>query len=62
VLADLSVLAPPFLVAAAFLTALVAFLRHEMRSAKKHDDDQSGDVDEPSRAEHIGDQGSGPGA
>jgi len=59
VLADLTVLIPPILVCAAFLTAVAAFLRHEMRSANKHDDDQTGQGDEPSRAEHIGDQGSG---
>ena len=60
-LADLTVLTPPILVAAAFLTAVAAFLRHEMRSVKKHDDEQS-DVDEPRRADHIGDQGPGTGA
>jgi hypothetical protein len=59
-LADLAVLTPPFLVGAAFLTAVAAFLRHEMRSAKKQDDEQSGDADQPRRADHIGDQGSGP--
>ena len=59
-LADLTVLTPPFLVAAAFLTAVVAFLRHEMRSGKKHDDDQTDHADVPGPAEHIGDQGSGP--
>jgi hypothetical protein len=62
VLADLSVLTPPFLVAAAFLTALVAFLRHEMRAGKKHDDEQRVDLDDQGRAERIEDQGSGPGA
>jgi hypothetical protein len=59
-LADLTALTPPFLVCAAFLTAVAAFLRHEMRAAKKQDDDQSGDVDEPSRTGQVGDQGSGP--
>ncbi|HUC56543.1 MAG TPA: hypothetical protein VMA95_04025 [Streptosporangiaceae bacterium] len=59
VLADLSVLTPPFLVCVAFLTAVAAFLRHEMRSAKKHDVDQTGQVGEPSDTEQAQDQGSG---
>ena len=33
-LTDLAALTPPFLVAAAFLVAAGAFLRHEMRRAK----------------------------
>ena len=61
-LSDLTVLTPPFLVCAAFLTAVVAFLRHEMRDAKKHDEDQSGQADDPGRAGHFEDQGSGPSA
>ena len=35
-LSDLAVLTPPFMVAAAFLIAVGAFVRHEMRAAKKH--------------------------
>ena len=58
VLGDLSALTPPFLVCAAFLTAVAAFLRHEMRAAKKQDDEQSDDADDASRAEHIEDEGS----
>jgi hypothetical protein len=66
VLGDLSALTPPFLVCAAFLTAVAAFLRHEMRAAKKQGDEQSDSRDEQSdrrddasRAEHIEDEGSG---
>ena len=57
-LADLTALTPPFLVCAAFLTAVAAFLRHEMRDAKKQGDDQSDRADEPSRTDDIGDPGS----
>ncbi len=42
---DLSALAPPFLVCAAFLIAVGAFLRHEMRGKRRHDDrDQPADI------------------
>jgi hypothetical protein len=51
VLADVTALTPPFLVCAAFLTAVAAFLRHEMRTAKKQDDDQRAETDEPSRVD-----------
>lgn len=59
VLSDLAALTPPFLVAAAFLIAVGAFLRHEMRAAKKQPTEQGDEVDEPSSADHIGDRGSG---
>ena len=63
-LADLYVLTPPFLVCAAFLTALVAFLRHEMRPGKNPDDDQSADAEaasgnEARTTEPAEDRGSG---
>ena len=41
-LSDLTVLAPPFLVCAAFLIAVGAFIRYEMRNGG-----QRGDDDEP---------------
>ena len=59
-LTDLSALTPPFLVAAVFLIGVAAFIRHEMRAAKKQDSDQHEDVEEPT-ADHIGDRGSGAG-
>lgn len=39
-LSDLAALTPPFLVCAAFLIAVVAFLRHEMRGVKNSGDDE----------------------
>ena len=59
VLSDLVALTPPFLVAAAFLIAVGAFVRHEMRAAKKQSAEQGDEVDEPSSGEQIGDRGSG---
>ena len=59
VLSDLAALTPPFLVAAAFLIAVGAFLRHEMRAAKKQPTEQDDEVDEPSGADQIGDRGPG---
>jgi hypothetical protein len=59
VLSDLAALTPPFLVAAAFLIAVGAFVRHEMRAAKKHPTEQGDEVDEPSATGQIGDRGSG---
>jgi hypothetical protein len=59
VLADLTVLTPPFLVAAAFLIAVGAFLRHEMRAAKKQTAEERDEVGEPSSGDQIGDRGSG---
>lgn len=56
-LSDLSALTPPFLVCAAFLTALVAFLRHEMRDGKKHADDQDDELADPSSSDQISDRG-----
>ena len=58
-LSDLAALTPPFLVAAAFLIAVGAFVRHEMRQAKKQSTEQGDEVDEPSASDHIGDRGSG---
>jgi hypothetical protein len=59
VLSDLAALTPPFLVAAAFLIAVGAFLRHEIRAAKKQATEQDDEVDEPSGGDQIGDRGSG---
>lgn len=42
---DLSALAPPFVVCAAFLFAVGAFLRHEMAAKRRRDDrDASADI------------------
>jgi hypothetical protein len=57
VLADLTALTPPFLVCAAFLTAVAAFLRHEMRDVKNEDDEQSADADEASADGQLQDHG-----
>jgi hypothetical protein len=43
VLNDLAALAPPLLVCAAFLVAVGAFLRHEMRHADSPPQDESAD-------------------
>ena len=59
VLSDLAALTPPFLVAAAFLIAVGAFIRHEMRAAKKQPTEQGDEVDEPSKTDEIGDRGPG---
>lgn len=59
VLTDLAALTPPFLVAAAFLIAVGAFVRHEMRAAKKQPTEQRDEVDEPSSGDQIGGRGSG---
>jgi hypothetical protein len=59
VLSDLAALTPPFLVAAAFLIAVGAFVRHEMRAAKKQPTEQDDEVDDPSGSGQIGDRGSG---
>lgn len=42
-LSDLAALIPPFLVCAAFLIAVGAFLRHEMGRAKNPGDDEQAD-------------------
>lgn len=42
-LADLAALTPPLLVCAAFLIAVGAFLRHEMRHIKNPDDEVEAD-------------------
>ena len=47
------------LVAAAFLIAVAAFIRHEMRAAKKQPTEQGDEVDEPSNSDQIGDRGPG---
>ena len=57
VLKDLTVLAPPLLVCAAFLIGVVAFLRHEMGTTRRrHDQDVSGDISDdgtiPDTASH----------
>jgi hypothetical protein len=43
VLRDLAVLTPPALVGVAFLVAVVAFIRREMRGPKKPGDDERAD-------------------
>lgn len=43
-LKDLSVLTPPALVCAAFLVALIAFLRHEMRRKRTPQDPSPDDI------------------
>jgi hypothetical protein len=43
VLQDLAVLTPPLLVCAAFLVAVVAFVRHEMRGSRRHRDQDAPD-------------------
>lgn len=58
-LSDLEALAPPFLIAAAFLIAVGAFIRHEMRAAKKQPTEPGDEVDEPSNSDQIGDRGPG---
>jgi hypothetical protein len=59
VLSDLAALTPPFLVCAAFLIAVGAFIRHEMRAAKNQPADDPDEVDEPCADDQIGDRGSG---
>jgi hypothetical protein len=44
---DLAVLTPPFLVAAAVITAIVAFLRHEMGRKRVHRADLEADFPAP---------------
>lgn len=55
-LSDLAALTPPALMAAAFLVALGAFLRHEMRGPKSRAEDALDEVEEPSRTEDFTDQ------
>ncbi|HEY2505404.1 MAG TPA: hypothetical protein VGI58_02725 [Streptosporangiaceae bacterium] len=43
---DLSVLTPPFLVCAAVVVAIVAFLRHEMGRGRQDDSDRGADISE----------------
>lgn|GEM_PF-1594297 len=49
VLSDLAALTPPLLVAAAFLVAVVAFLRHEMRDNDSPADTQPDEDSDGSR-------------
>jgi hypothetical protein len=60
-LSELSALTPPLLVAAAFLIAAGAFIRHEMRRGKnKPDDEESADsLIDSSRESGINEPGSG---
>jgi hypothetical protein len=58
-LSDLAALTPPILVAAAFLIAVGAFVRHEVRAAKKQPTEQGDEVDERSNSDEIGERGSG---
>ncbi len=44
---DLAVLTPPFLVAAAVIFAIVAFLRHEMGRRRADRADEQGDIPAP---------------
>lgn len=55
-LSDLTALTPPALMAAAFLVALGAFLRHEMRGRKNRAEDALDDVEEPSRTNDLTDR------
>jgi hypothetical protein len=48
---DLAALIPPFLVCAAFLVAVGAFLRHEMRGSKNPADDEEEDLSREDSAE-----------
>jgi len=48
---DLAALTPPFLVCVAFLVAVGAFLRHEMRRAKKPDERDA--VENPAQAPAV---------
>ena len=60
-LSDLSALTPPLLVAAAFLIAAGAFIRHEMRRGKNGPEDERS-ADSPidsSRESGINEPGSG---
>ena len=59
-LSDLAALAPPILVCAAFLAAVGAFLRYEMRHRKNQADGEQDRVDGRSRVGHDGDSGSTP--
>ena len=55
-LSDLAALTPPFLIAAAFLVAVGAFLRHEMRAGKNRAEDASDEVEEASRSDDMTDR------
>jgi hypothetical protein len=57
---DLDALTPRFLVAAAFLIAVGAFVGYEMRAAKKQPTEHGDEVDERSSSTQIGDRGPGP--
>lgn len=62
VLSDLAALTPPILVAAAFLIAVAAFVRHEMRAAKKRPTEQGDEVDEATATDQMRDRGSASGS
>jgi hypothetical protein len=49
---DLAVLTPPFLVAAAVIAAIVAFLRHEMGRKRVERPDEPDDIPAPARQAH----------
>lgn len=55
-LSDLAALTPPFLMAAAFLVAVGAFLRHEMRGGKSRREDAHDDFEEASRTDDLTDR------
>ena len=55
-LSDLAALTPPFLMAVAFLAAVWAFLRHEMRGGKNRAEDASDEVEEASRTDDLTDR------
>ncbi len=63
-LKDLSALTPPILMAVAFLIAAGAFVRHEMRAARKRADEEgnpdSGSDFEPDEGGNAADQRSVP--
>jgi hypothetical protein len=59
---DLAALTPPFLVCVAFLIAVGAFLRHEMRRAKNRNDEDDDEVSVGSSARQVTENPPGPGA
>jgi hypothetical protein len=65
-LAELAALTPPFLVAAAFLIAVGAFLRHEFRRSRNQADVEDTDVSSPDSgsdsATSVGENPAGNGA
>lgn len=55
-LSDLAAVVPPALMAGAFLVAIWAFLRHEMRGPKNRAEDALDEVEEPARTDDLSDQ------